>query len=470
MATITSTDVESGRLEKSGILNMGSTENRLFFSRKGIVDRDLFAADLHTLRRLLMPASLVCNLQKDRYLFSLGIVAALLNNQTTVLPPSEAPESIVASMSGATDPVIFGGDPDNVSIARRVTFEGAETTSTNHQFFPSLLETTRAEIRVFTSGTTKKPECNVKTWKMLRGGAAITDQILRELDVDPSSLALIGSTPHRHMFGLEATIFATLGFGHCTFQDTVFFPADLEAAVAASRELGFSSLVLVTSPAHLRFLEPAILATPEICCVLSATAHLPRALAKRLEDRGDIKVMEIYGSTETGSLAFRRTAHDDIWTPAAGFSLTPDGASDCLAVAPHLPEPVPLSDEVDIRPDGRFNLLGRTGDMVSIHGKRNRVSALNSILVEAPGISDGIFLHSKREDSDLLAIAAVPEPDCTLSSNEIKAAIRKHLLRYVEPAFVPKKILILEAIPRTPTGKVQNEKIGELAKVAGISG
>ncbi len=470
MAAITTVDVEPGRLEKSGFLGMNSTKNRLFFSKEGVVGQDQFAANLNPLRKLLMPASLVCNLQQDRYLFSLGIVATLLNNQTTVLPPSLAPQAIVASMSGARDPVIFAAAPDNDNIARRISFDGTEMTSVGHEDFRSSLKDARAEIRVFSSGTTKHPECNVKTWSMLRGGAAITDQILQGLDVEPDSLALIGTTPHGHMFGLEATVFAALGFGHCVYRDTVFYPADLEAATKVARELGFSKLVLVTSPAHLRFLESTILATPEICCVLSATAPLSRAQAERIEARGGVKVMEIYGSTETGSLAFRRTTQDETWTPAAGFRLVSGTATGCTAGAPHLPEPVLLGDDVDLRPDGHFKLLGRTGDIVSIRGKRNRVSALNAILVEVSEISDGIFLHSKRESNDLLAIAAVPALDNALSETVIKVAIRKHLLRYVDPAFVPKKILIQKEIPRTPTGKVRNEKIDELAKQAGISG
>jgi len=35
---------------------------------------------------------------------------------------------------------------------------------------------------------------------------------------------------------------------------------------------------------------------------------------------------------------------------------------------------------------------------------------------------------------------------------------------------VPKKILLLDVLPRTPTGKMQSGKIAELARLAGILG
>lgn len=210
------------------------------------------------------------------------------------------------------------------------------------------------------------------------------------------------------------------------------------------------------------------MAAPEICCVLSATAPLPRAQAERLESRGGLKVIEIYGSTETGSLAVRRTAEESNWTPYAGFQLS-CGGDDYLADAPHLPAAVPLSDEIDIFADGRFSLLGRTGDMISIRGKRSRVSALNSVLIEAPGISDGTFLHVKRDDSDFLAIVVVPSTDTEHALPELKRAIRTYLLRHVESAFVPRKIVFLESLPRSPTGKIPKDKIAELNRLAGVS-
>ena len=405
---------------------MQDPERIMFFSKSGVVTRSQFNANLGASRERLAAASIVCNLHQDRYLFALGLVAAVLNNCTTVLPPSLAPEAIRASIADAPHPIILSRKPEMNVYGTRLSLETTGTPSVKNADYTMEVQNRLTEIRAFSSGSTSQPKCNVKTWEMLIGGAGVTNQILQCLSDDPSEIALLGTTPRGHMYGLEATILTALGYGYITYQDTIFYPADLEAAIEVARNCGFSKLVLVTSPAHLRFLEPVILEAPEIICILSATAPLPYPLAKRLTTRSNLKVMEIYGSTETGSVALRETVLEEAWTPSTGFSVC-ENAQSYLVSAPHLPAPVPIEDDLKLRPDGRFTLLGRTGDMVNVRGKSSRLSALNAILSEVPELSDGLFLHAKRNDADQLAIAVVQNPDAKLAEDDLRAAIRKHL-------------------------------------------
>jgi acyl-coenzyme A synthetase/AMP-(fatty) acid ligase len=450
---------------KIGNLNMSNVENKMFFSKYGIIEQSRFAVDLDQLRGKLGAASMICNLQQDRYLFSLGIVAALLNGQESVLPSSLASEAILSSIGDASDPIIFSQKPGLGSLNPCIAFESSQDAGRKTYDLTAILANNPTEIRVFSSGSTKKPKCNIKTWNMLHAGAGVTDHILRNLDADPSELALLGTTPPGHMYGLEATIFSALGFGYCTYRNTIFYPADLELAIEAAKKCGLSKLVLITSPAHLRFLEPVILASPEIICILSATAPFSRATATRLGKRDNLKVMEIYGSTETGSMALRQTAVEQAWTLSAGFELQAV-AHGYVATAAHLATPILLEDEIDLHPDGRFSLLGRTGDMVSIRGKKSRLSALNAILSENSEIADGLFLHVKKDNSDLLAVAVVAKPDLGLSEAELRSQVQRHLLRHLDGAFVPKKVIILDQIPRSATGKTTQVTLTELARMA----
>ncbi|MFT6457064.1 AMP-binding protein [Pseudophaeobacter arcticus] len=446
---------------------MYPAERKLFFSKDGVVDQKQFVTDLAALRRRLQGAGSICNLFQDRYQFALGIVAGLLNRQAIILPPSLAPEAIRSSIADAPAPFILSDNPDHDALAARLPSEYGQSEQVESWDYAASLQDNPTEIRVYSSGSTKQPKCNVKTWKMLRGGAAITDKIIQDLDAQPTEVGLLGTTPHGHMYGLEATIFATLGFGHATYRDTIFYPADLEAAIEVARACGISKLVLITSPAHLRFLEAAILAAPEIICVLSATAPFPQTLAQKLAARENLKVMEIYGSTETGSMALRQTAFEEAWSLSAGFELKKAQAT-CLATAPHLPDPIALEDEIEQHPDGRFTLLGRAGDMVSVRGKRSQLAALNAILSEVAEISDGVFLHAKRGESDALAIAVVPHPGSSLSEAQIRSLVRRHLLLHLDAAFVPKKLLFLSEISRSATGKITHATTVDLLKKAGM--
>ncbi len=439
----------------------------MFFSTNGTVNAAQFASATKALQLRIGGFSHVCNLYQDRLRFSLTLAAAMLNEQTTVLPPSDAPEAVSASLLGSENPFCASRASLPIEDPAPILSSGSVDLDAETGHFFRRLAASQSELSVFTSGTTKRPERVVKTWNILNAGSAVTKLITDRLDASPDKVALLGTTPPRHMFGLEANVFATLGQGLCTYRETIFYPADLDTAVAAARALGRTRIVLVTSPAHLRFLERTILRTPEIYCVISATAPLSVPQAERLEARGNLSVFEIYGSTETGSLAFRRSSKETAWTTAVGFELRQHQGF-CIAQAPHLPDQVILGDDVELRSDGQFLLLGRKGDTVSIRGKRNHLSALNAILAEAPGLSDATYLHMKAETDDQLAIAVVPG-DKSVGEREIKYRTRNYLLNHFDSAFVPKRVLILDQIPRTPTGKITSEAYQALVEKAGIS-
>lgn len=445
---------------------MPGTNHTLCFSGTGPKSWGQFAADIASLRGQISHATHICNLLSDRYHFMIGLAAAMLNGQITVLPAAAAPGAIRAALADADRPLILGGEPKHHG-----TFENQTVISENDQGLDpadmlSALRVSTTPIHVYTSGTTKTPERRVKDWKTLFGGAAVAEEILERLGATPDTTALLGTTPHQHMYGLEATIFVSLGFGRSLHRSTVFFPADIETAIADARACGFKKAVLVTSPAHLRFLEATLLETKEICGVISATAPLSLAQAERLEARGNLAVMEIYGSTETGSLAIRRTNDGNLWEPVAGFELedTSDGS---LASAPHLAERCLLGDTVELLGDGKFRLLGRTGDMVGIAGKRANLSALNAILVETPCLLDGVVLRQPGDggQDDQLAIVAVINPESGLSAAEAKSDIRAQFRDHVDPVFLPRRVAFADRLPRTPTGKIDVSGTEELLRI-----
>ena len=439
----------------------------LCFSQKEPDTWGQFAADVALLRSEIERATHVCNVLGDRYDFMVGLAAALLNGQITVLPNAAAPEAIASSLEGAARPLVLGGQPQHDLAGWRMAKIGTGSGPLDPAKMIAALETSDTPIHVFTSGTTKHPERHVKTWAILSCGAAITNEIVRILGLEAEQVALIGTTPHQHMYGLEATVFAGLQFGHCAYRTNPFFAADLDIALQAARAAGCSSVVLITSPAHLKYFEDTILGATDIRGVISATAPLHHAQAERLEARGNLPVMEIYGSTETGSLAIRRTVEDKHWRPLAGFTLeqTPDGA---LARAPYLPKAIPLGDSIEIFPDGRFDLLGRAGDMVSVSGKRTTLAALNAVLIETPGLVDGVVLHQPQDGDDLLAIVAVRDPTARRPETELKLAIRHQFHRFLDPVFAPRRIRFADSLPRSGTGKIpaaENRRLFELAGV-----
>lgn len=427
-----------------------------------------FSSDVAAARDRIAGAARICNLLDDRYQFAVGLAAALLNGQVTVLPSSRAPKALETALGSDGDGLVLGSTAGQVRRTRRIERLPDGSGRAAPDDVATLIADLKAapgEVHVYTSGSTGLPVRHCKRWRTLAGGAVVTEAILSAAGLEETAFAILGTTPHQHMYGLEASIFSGLAFHRTLYRDTIFYPADLESAVATTRDLGASSSVLVSSPAHLRYLEPTIASLSELSAVISATAPLPLALAERLE-AADIPVFEIYGSTETGSLAWRRTAADPRWMPAAGFELA-DRPEGCEARAPHLEAPILLGDAVLQEPDGRFHLLGRIGDLVNVAGKRTSLGTLNAVLLETPGLADGLVLRHKRDEGDWLGVLVVPSQPWP-SAEDVRAAVRRQFRMHLDPVFLPQRIQLVESLPRSGTGKIPaSDQDGLLAELLG---
>lgn len=390
--------------------------------------------DARGVRAALAGHDAVCNLATRRYDFAATLLAAMAEGIATVLPPSRAEQAVAASLAGYAKPLVLEG------IDRRAVSVGAEIAALS------------GEVHVFTSGSTGAPVRHVKGWTALAGGARVTSFLLEQAGLMPGRALIIGTTPHQHMYGLEASIFAGLANGHCVSNEIAFYPADLDAIVGRAAEAGFDEIALITTPPHLRFLEERVRALPRIRCVISATAPLHRGVALRLEEAG-CPLFEIYGCTEAGSLAWRRSARDELWTPFAGFRLraVEDG---WLATAPHLGSVVALPDDIDIMSDGRFRLVGRRGDMVRVAGKRQSLGALNAALAMLSTVGDAVMACEDEDGEDRLHVYVVPAPGGETDPDVLSRLVREHMRRHVDSVFIPRSVTIVSELPRSATGKL----------------
>jgi acyl-coenzyme A synthetase/AMP-(fatty) acid ligase len=173
-------------------------------------------------------------------------------------------------------------------------------------------------------------------------------------------------------------------------------------------------------------------------------------------------VIELYGSTETGALATRRTASEIAWTPLPGVALHGQGTGEAQrfrAEGPHIDVPIVLGDILELQPDGRFRWLGRASDLVKVGGKRASLFALNLALTQIPGVADGVFSFPPAAGADgeshrarRLAVFFVSE---TRAPQVIAAAER------VDPCS-PRPIHRVARPARNASGKQQQAALDEL--------
>jgi acyl-coenzyme A synthetase/AMP-(fatty) acid ligase len=418
----------------------------IFHRGRDAVTVERFLAEAAALAARLPDDGPVLNFCTDRYLALLGFAAALSRGQTTLLSADRTPQRLaeIARKHGARYALADSEIALPLPVLRPDAVAGPAAPN------PMIRADAVAAI-AFTSGSTGESQPHPKPWGALVAGARAA---AARFAVTPGT-SIVGTIPAQHMYGFETTLLLPLqgaGAGHA---GTVFYPSDIAEALAGVP----APRLLVTTPLQMRALLGTGIALPPLAGVISATAPLAPTLAAEAEAAWGAPLHEIYGATEAGSVASRRTLGAEGWQPydGVGFAIGADGA---VVTVPGLPAPVPLADVLEWVAPGRFQLLGRRGDMVKLAGKRASLSGLTSLLTAIEGVEDGVFLAPEDIDRNPRARLAAVVVAPGLSAEAVVAALRER----VEPAFLPRPVVMADALPRDGVGKLRRQDLLRLAR------
>ncbi len=425
-------------------LAAGDPARVLVFDGNGAVRLGQFLAQARDLAARLPEARYVAHLSGDRYRFLLGFCAAALRGQVALLPPSGAPRTLAEVLQAHADGGAYGlGGDCGVEVPGPDAAPAASEAGV-----PRVRLADLAAIG-YTSGSTGRPQAHAKTWGGFATGTGQNLAALADLwgERQPQVVATV---PPQHMYGMELSVLLPLLGGAAVHAARPLLPAD----VAEALEQASGPRLLVTTPVHLRALLQSRIALPPLAGIVSATAPLPAELAAETEDRYGAEVREMFGSTETCVFARRRTARDELWTPLPGVRVSPQ-PDRTLVHAPHLPEPVPLADIMEVAADGRFRLCGRQADLLEIAGKRASLGDLTRRLLAVPGVEDGVVVQMEPEHEGGVGRIAALVVAPGLAPADIIAALRAT----VDPVFLPRRLRLLPELPRNDTGKLGRDAL-----------
>jgi acyl-coenzyme A synthetase/AMP-(fatty) acid ligase len=418
-----------------------------------------FLADAERLAQSLPPGRHVLNACADRYCFAVGLAASLITGRVSLLPSTHTPEVIRHLTQFAPDAFCLTDD-DTCTIelprlhyAHAMAPSASEARPSGTFRVPSIPDDQLAAI-VFTSGSTGTPLPYRKTWGRL---AACVRAEAHELGiVDGRSFTLIGTVPPQHMYGFESTVLVALQSANSFTAERPFYPADIAATVAAAPR----PRVLVTTPVHLRTLLAAGLEWPALDLLVSATAPLSRELACVAETHAAAPLLEIYGSTETGQIAIRRTVASEAFRLLPGVKLRADNGQ-TYAHGGHIEQMTPLCDVIELSGQREFTLHGRTADLVNVAGKRSSFGYLNAQLNAIPGVLDGAFFLRDGDHGGATGIARLAA--AVVAPNLSAASLLESLRQRIDPVFLPRPLLLVNRLPRNATGKLPHQALEALA-------
>ena len=324
---------------------------------------------------------------------------------------------------------------------------------------------------LFTSGSTGTHVPCLKTARQLLGEARL---LVSLFDMGPGTRVLAMVPPH-HIYGLLFGVLVPLMGGGALVRGT---PQHAETIAAEARRL--EADVLCSVPAHLQglgILEPGTL--PPLRRIFSSGAPLPGEVARAVGEVAGVPVTEVFGSSETGGIAWRqqvpKRAGDGqppdgdegdaaLWQPFPGIEVSADdGLMVVRSPLADTPEggpvgaPVRGADRVRLAKSGRFELLGRADGVVKIGGSRIAVSEVEQRLREIPGVREAAVISVDVPGLRRHELwAAVVAPGMTV------VALREALRRRLESIAVPRRFRLIEALPREENGKLTKARLRAL--------
>lgn len=323
---------------------------------------------------------------------------------------------------------------------------------------PAQLDLDQCWLTLCTSGSSGEPKRIEKTLRQLSNEVQALEQ-LWGADLGPVA-CMIGSVAAQHIYGLLFRVLWPLCAGRTFVRRQLAFPEDMQRA---SRE--HPAFAWVASPALLKRMGDNLdwPALGSVRRVFSSGGALPAEAARSLEQRLGQWPTEVFGSSETGGIAWRQGG--DLWQPFAGVELSQDGDGALLIASPYLPagHVEHTADAARISPDGRFELLGRLDRIVKLEEKRISLPMLEQALAAHEWVSEARLGVVQESRASLGALLVLSEAGLlalrNLGRRAVTQSLRQYLSGHCETLALPRRWRWLRQLPLNAQGKLPQAEV-----------
>lgn len=325
-------------------------------------------------------------------------------------------------------------------------------------------------LQIFTSGSTAEPCAIPKRLGQLFDEVLGLEQAFGQALL---SCEVCATVSHQHIYGLLFRVLWPLASGRVfQAQRLAFVEALAEALQVGSAAAG---PVLIASPAHLKRLPAVDLRG--LRRVFSSGGPLPETALPECQQVFGQAPVEVYGSSETGGVAWRQRDTQDLrqglaWhaLPGVSWRLQRDAESgeELLAISsPHLPDSAWTLTQDKAAPDPndaqQFVLLGRADRILKIEEKRVSLHALEAQLMASGWIQELRVLSLPGPRQQLAVIAQLNEAGWAVHDSAGRKALaerlRARLLQGLEAVVAPRRWRFVSALPLNTQGKATQAQL-----------
>jgi acyl-coenzyme A synthetase/AMP-(fatty) acid ligase len=315
---------------------------------------------------------------------------------------------------------------------------------------------------VFTSGSTGAPQAIPKKLSQLAAEVTTLEQLFGQ---DAGDAAVVATVSHQHIYGLLFKVLRPLACGCPIEALSLNYPEQI-AAVLAARES-----ILIASPAHLKRLPDSPIweaCAPHLRAVFSSGGPLPAEAAYATARRLGRMPIEVYGSSETGGIAWRQRKPDagEEWLLMPGTEARIGTDGETLEVrSPHLPDTAwfRCSDRARMMDERRFTLHGRADRIVKIEEKRISLDLIEARLMQSDLVTEVHVIATAGSRERIAAFTVLSAAGRAALADGGKLALnlrlREWLAEAVERVALPRSWRYLDALPVNAQGKTTQAEL-----------
>ncbi len=427
----------------------------------------------------------------DRYAFGVGLFGAWQARRLVLAPPNAQPDTIhriadraVGVLSDRHD--VFGGRMDLEARLDVIDPLQATEAAPGPARPGALLDPSAEVLELFTSGTTGDGKTNLKLLAHLEEEVAY---LAKTWGAAVAGARVFSTASHQHLYGLLFGLLWPLCSARPFQADTLIHAAELFPRMLASERC-----MLASVPSHLRrMVAHRDAAQLRGHCVVSFSSGGPlaEATADAWAQTVGAAPIEIFGSTETGGVAWRtqRPGPDRLtWQPFGVVECERVEEDGSLHVRSPFIGPVQaaepgaarsegftMGDRVRMEGDGRFVLEGRGDRVVKIGEKRVSLPLMEQHLAAHAHVEDAAVVLVEQQGEARLAAVLVPSEagfafEAARGRRAFVSDIGDHLAGSWDRVLLPRLWRLVEAMPENEQGKVTARRLADLFASDGSSG
>lgn len=251
----------------------------------------------------------------------------------------------------------------------------------------------------FTSGSTGFPTAALKTQDNIDKEIEDLTKLLKDYKINK----VIVTVPFIHIYGSLFGLFYPLHNNIDIILKEHFLPNDL-------LDLIDDYSLVVTTPLYIKALNK-INSKKNLnkSIFISSTAPLLADDAKEFKDKFNSNIIQIFGSTETGGIAYKYN-NDELWQALPSVKLDIDIENRLKVKSPYVSnilyekefkninQEVQTFDYVELS-ENKFKLIGRSSQILKIAGKRYSTIQIENILEKIEGITKALVLVNNNNNS-----------------------------------------------------------------------